>query len=70
MLIDIYVHAGREHARAACEKAGLTGDALHYGSFLGYEHKLTFDVEFATGRASLVRVDDRDLAPEKKYHKE
>ncbi len=68
MKIEIYVHASRDDAWENAEKAGLQGEAAERASFLGYEHKLTFEVNPETGEGELVAVDDRKLG--EKYEKE
>ena len=62
MKIDIYVHGDKETAYDAAEKAGLTGKALKTAMYLGYEHKLTYEVNPETGSGVLISVDDRKLA--------
>lgn len=61
IIVEIYVHAGKENAYSASEAAGLTGEALNKAAYLGYEHKLSFEVDPKTGDGKLVAVDDRKL---------
>lgn len=63
MKIDIYVHSSKESAYDAAVKAGITDEqALREASYLGYEHKLTFEVDEKTGDGKLIAVDDRSLS--------
>ena len=61
MNITIYLHSNKETNRAAGEKAGLTGAALDFFLFAGYEHKMTYWVSPTTGRVTLTAVDDHPV---------
>lgn len=62
MKIDIYVHSNKETAYDCAKEAGITDEeVLHQASYLGYEHKLTFEVDPKTGLGILIAVDDRKL---------
>jgi len=57
MKIDLYTHSNKEFNRVAGETAGLSGKALAYFLFAGYEHRMTYWVNEETGAATLVQVD-------------
>jgi hypothetical protein len=63
MRITIYVHSSKEQSYDEAEKAGLTGEALKAAKFLGYEHKMEYEVDPTTGFGELIAVDDRKLMP-------
>jgi len=58
---DIYVHTCKESMWDAGEKLGLSEDVLRKFVYVGYEVKLTIDVDEKTGDAVIVAVDDRKL---------
>ena len=66
MKLDIYVHANRETSWDRAIQVGLTGEAARKASFLGYEHKLTYEVDPETGDGTLIAVDDREIQREEK----
>jgi hypothetical protein len=61
MIITLYLHANKESAWEEAERAGLTGEALNLARFLGYEHKMEYEVDQQTGEGELVRVDGRQV---------
>lgn len=66
-LIEIYVHSSKESAYDECEKAGLTGEALAMGKYLGTEHKMEYVVSTETGQATLIAVDGCPVGSPTKY---
>ena len=61
MIIDIYLHSDKESMYDAAKEAGLTGDALSNACYLGYEVKLTYDVD-SKGNGKIIAVDDRKVS--------
>lgn len=61
MIITVYLHASKEHAYDAAFKAGLRGDALDKAMFLGYEHKIEYEVDPVTGDGVPVKIDGREI---------
>lgn len=59
--IVLYVHASKEQAYAAGQRAGLTGFALDNFKYAGTEFALTFEVNPVNGDATLIAVDERSL---------
>jgi len=68
MKIDLYTHSDKEPNRVAGEAAGLSGKALEYFLFAGYEHRMTYWVDEATGAAQLMAIDGHEVRfiPERK----
>jgi hypothetical protein len=63
-MVELYVHASKEAAYEAAEKAGFTGEALGAARYLGHEHKMTYEVS-EDGYGTLIAVDGRQLEKEK-----
>lgn len=61
MRIILYLHSSKESAWDAAEKAGLTGEALAMAKYLGYEHKMEYEVDPQTGEGHLISVDGKEL---------
>jgi hypothetical protein len=60
--IDVHLHADGDYMYSKADQLGLTGEAARDFSFIGYEHKLTFEVDLANPKdAKLIAVDDRKL---------
>lgn len=59
--IVLYLHSDKETAYEKAEKSGLTGDALDNAMYLGYEHKMEYEVNTVTGKGKLVAVDGKKL---------
>jgi hypothetical protein len=61
MIITLYLHGSKETAYDKAEQAGLKGEALKTAMYLGYEHKMEYEVDPKTGEGTLLRVDGRQL---------
>jgi len=61
MKITLYLHSSKESAYEAARAAGLRGEVLKAAMYLGYEHKMEYEVDPETGIGTLVAVDDRKI---------
>ena len=57
----LYVHSFKENNYDLGVKLGLKNDALNFFLFACNEVKLTLDVNEETGKAVIVKVDDRPI---------
>lgn len=61
MRIILYLHSDKETGYQKGLEAGLSGEALDMAMYLGYEHKMEYEVDPKTGKGTLVTVDGRKL---------
>jgi hypothetical protein len=61
MRITAYLNSSKERMYDIGLAAGLDGDALDYFMFALYEVKIEMEVDPATGKATIVAVDGREL---------
>ncbi len=64
MLIKAYVHGSKESMRDAGEQAGLSEKALGMFVFACSEIEVLLDVDEQTGKARIIKVDNRLVTDE------
>lgn len=45
MRVDMYLHSSKEDGHEIAEKLGLKGEAAYNAAYIGYEHKMTYEVD-------------------------
>jgi hypothetical protein len=63
MRTTIYVHACRDSMWDVGDKIGLKGDAARTFSYFASELALGIEVDKKTGKATIINVDGRAVAP-------
>lgn len=63
MKIDVYLHSSKEDMWHNGRKAGLSEAACELFMFACCEVKVTLDVNPKNGRADIIAIDDRKIAP-------
>ena len=65
MLVKLYLHSSKDSNLEAGTQLGLEGKALEYFCYLGYEEKLTYEVNRKTGEGTLTGVNGFKISEEK-----
>jgi hypothetical protein len=60
MRVNLWLGSDKGSSWNRGEELGFSGEALVRFKFLGYEHKMTYEVD-ENGEGVLVAVDDREL---------
>lgn len=62
VIVTLHLHSSKEESWTAAQEAGITDEkVLKTAMYLGYQHKLEFEVSTTTGEGKLIRVDGREL---------
>ena len=59
--VDFYMHESKNSGRRKGEEIGLSGEALEYFRYVGYEIKLNLEVDKDTGETWITGVEDNYL---------